>query len=100
VKELKSQFLPGPRHDDFGWAFIVTSEGVHQSCGKPRRALSAYCADHHALCHVPCGTIEEKRRLREVEALANAVGGRRSRDDVQPSRRFLRRLEHALRSFS
>ena len=48
----------------------------------------------------PPERIEENRRLREVEALANAVGGRRSRDDAEPSRRFLRRLENAMRSFS
>ena len=100
MREVESQLLPGPRHDDFGCAFIITGGGVHQSCGKPRRAPSPYCADHHAVCHVPSGTIEENRRLREVEALANAVGGRRSRDDAKPSRRFLRRLENAMRLFS
>ena len=102
MKDLTPQFLPGARSDVVGCAFIVVNEGVHQSCGKPRRSASPYCADHHALCHVPCGTHEEKRRLREVEALADAVGGRRSRerDGAEPSRRFLKRLEHALRPYS
>jgi hypothetical protein len=39
------------------------------------------------------------RRLREVEALANMVGGRRARDAGEPSRRFLKRLERAARDF-
>jgi hypothetical protein len=39
------------------------------------------------------------KRLLEVEALANAVGGRRARG-VEPTRRFLSRLEHAVRNFS
>jgi hypothetical protein len=34
-----------------------------------------------------------------VEALASAVGGRRSREDGAPSQRFLRRLERRSRSF-
>jgi hypothetical protein len=38
-------------------------------------------------------------RLREVEALANAVGGRRARDAGEPPGRFLRRLERAARDF-
>jgi hypothetical protein len=38
-------------------------------------------------------------RLREVEALANAVGGRRARDVSEPPGRFLKRLERAARDF-
>jgi hypothetical protein len=81
-------------------AYISGEKGDRRMCGAPRRLGSPYCPDHHVLCHVPCGTTEEIKRLREVEALANAVGGRRTRDAGGPSRRFLRRLENAVRGFS
>lgn len=89
-----------PAGADIGCAYIVDNQVEHEACGAPRRRASSYCARHHALCHVRCGTIAEKTRLREVEALANAVGGRRARDGGEPSFRFLRRLEHAVRDFS
>ncbi len=98
--ELMQDLLPGLRADDVGCAYIVAGEATYQSCGQPRQAASPNCPEHHALCHVPSGTAEEKKRLREVEALANAVGGRRARNIGAPSRRFLRRLEQALRPFS
>jgi hypothetical protein len=96
--------LPTPprfdhHRDDIGCAFILGDNGNRRNCGAVRRLGSPYCPNHHAICHVPCGTTEEIRRLREVEALANAVGGRRARDNGQPSQRFLRRLEQAVRGF-
>jgi hypothetical protein len=94
--------IPGSGHcdDDIGCAYLSGEDGARRNCGAPRRLGSPYCPDHHTLCHVPCGTREEIKHLREVEALANAVGGRRARDGGGPSRRFLRRLEHAVRGFS
>lgn len=83
-----------------GCAFIFGDNGSRRSCGQPRRSGSSYCVEHHALCHVTSGTGEEVRRLREVEALASAVGGRRSRDCGGPSRQFLRRLESVARDSS
>jgi hypothetical protein len=88
-----------------GCAYILDERGSSRicggpRCGAPRRPVSAYCPHHHALCHVATGSRAETDRLREVEALARVVGGRRGRDDDRPSRRFLRRLEHAVRDFS
>lgn len=86
--------------DDSNCAFIAGENGERRYCGARRRPGSPYCADHHVLCHVRCGTPEEIKRLREVEVLANAVGGRRTRHASGPSSRFLRRLEHIAGAFS
>ena len=93
--------------DDPGCAYILDECKARSTCGAPRktvspsrRAASPYCPEHHALCHAAYGSKAEADRLREVEALAKVVGGRRSRDDVVgPSRRFLKRLERAARGF-
>ena len=93
--------------DDPGCAYILDECGGRRNCGAPRKAVSAsqkaaspYCPEHHALCHAAYGSEAEADRLREVEALAKVVGGRRSRDAIGPSRRFLKRLEQAARGFS
>jgi hypothetical protein len=44
-----------------------------------------------------CGSEAETDRLREVEALATAVGGRRARQRAEPTRQFLKRLEQTVR---
>ncbi|HUC72711.1 MAG TPA: hypothetical protein VMS01_16090 [Stellaceae bacterium] len=99
MKELPIR-PPSEDHDgDSACAYILGENGDRRSCGAARRLGSPYCPDHHALCHVSCGTAEEIKRLREVEALANAVGGRRTRNGGGPSRRFLSRLEHTVRGF-
>src|SRR5271156_289248 len=57
--------LAGP-----GCAYILDDGDGRRFCdGVPRRG-SSYCQQHHAVCHVPSGTTEETRRLREVEELA------------------------------
>lgn len=89
------------RHDaDNGCAYLLEEGEGRRWCGARLRPGSSYCPAHHTLCHLACGTIEEALRLHEVEALARAVGGRRAADRGGPSRRFLRRLEHAARDFS
>ena len=85
--------------DDLGCAYVLDERDGRRICGAPRRGVSPYCPPHHALCHVSYGSAAEADRLREVEALAKVVGGRRSRDTVGPSRRFLKRLEQAARGF-
>jgi hypothetical protein len=77
-----------------GCAFILDDGG---SCGGGRKQNSSYCDHHHALCHIAEGSVRERRRLRETEALANAVGGRRGKPARIPPDRFLRRLENATR---
>jgi hypothetical protein len=83
-----------------GCAYLVEGQGGQEICGTPRQASSSYCPRHHSLCYIPCGTRAEARRLREVETLASAVGGRRARQRVAPSQQFLERLEQAVRDFS
>jgi hypothetical protein len=82
---------------DDGCAFILDEDGV---CGAARRAGSPYCAHHHAVCYVAGGSRREQRRLRETEALAAAVGGRRGQPSRVPPDRFLRRMENVARGFS
>src|SRR5579863_1262049 len=79
-----------PAPDDEGCAYILDGSGT---CGGPRRPKSPYCPRHHALCHVPEGSVGERRRLNEVEALASVVGGRNTRPVRLPADHVLRQLE-------
>ena len=79
-----------------GCAFIVEDSDSRRMCGVSRRPGSSYCAEHHALCHLAYGSAAEADRLREVEAIASAVAGRRSRNRHGPSSQFLRRLERTV----
>jgi hypothetical protein len=69
-------------------------------CNAPRQPGSAYCPGHHALCHLATGSAGERRHLREIEALAKAVGGRQGRVTRQPPPPLLRRLERTARAAS
>jgi hypothetical protein len=81
-----------------GCAYIVEASGSgRQTCGATRRLSSPYCPSHHSLCYLVGGSKAETDRLREVEALASAVGGRRARQRAQPTRQFLKRLEQVVR---
>jgi hypothetical protein len=84
---------------DGGCAYIVAESGSRRSCGATRRPSSSYCPHHHSLCYIVCGSKAETDRLREVEALASAVGGRRARLRAEPTRQFLKRLEQTVREF-
>lgn len=88
--------LDGDGSGEGGCAFI--GEGA-RPCGAPPQPRSAYCPDHHALCHLAGGTRAERRRLQEEEALARVVGGRRSRSGREPPERFLRRVERVTHDF-
>jgi hypothetical protein len=90
-----------------GCAYLLDECDGRRTCGAARKVVSPsgkkaspYCPEHHALCHVAYGSEAEAGRLREVEAIAKAVGGRRSHDTAGPSRRFLKRVEQAVRGFS
>ena len=85
--------------DDDGCSYVLDEADGRRTCGAPRRQASSYCQRHHAVCYISSGTNAEAVRLREVEALASAVGGRRTRRQAEPSRQFLKRLEQAVRSF-
>ena len=98
---MREIILPhGYEDDDLGCAYPINAPDGRRVCGAPCRTSSSYCPDHHALCYLACGSKAEARRLREVERLASTVGGRRARPGVAPSRRFLERLEQAVRDFS
>lgn len=89
--------------EEEGCAYLLATDKDAASaghCGAICRPGSSYCLRHHALCHLTRGSRAEKARLREVKALANMVGGRRARDGEGPPRRFLDRLEQAIREFS
>src|SRR4029077_19909082 len=104
-KETRMLGLMAPweiEEEDLGCAYLLNDGGLDRACGAPRRDSSRrdsspYCPAHHALCHVAYGSAAEADHLRRVEAIASVVGGRRSREDIGPSRRFLRRLERATR---
>ena len=83
--------------EDEGCAYPLDAGG---RCGAERQAGSSYCAHHHALCHLPEGSRRGRRKLRETEALATAVGGRQGRPARLPPAPLLRRLENTARRFS
>jgi hypothetical protein len=91
---------PSPDDGDAGsgCAFILDDGRSRRFCAEVRRRGSSYCPRHHTLCHVGCGTTAEAQRLREVEALARAVGGRRAASGTEPSRQFIKRLEQTVRN--
>jgi hypothetical protein len=98
MEALLRSSAPEDRHAGLGCAYILDDGDSRRFCGGVPHRGSSYCPQHHALCHVASGTVEEVRRLREVEELARVVGGRRGAEGVGPSRRFLKRLERALQS--
>lgn len=69
-------------------------------CNAPQRPGSAYCPLHHASCYLRSGSVAERRQLREIEALAEAVGGKRGPAGRRPPRSLLRRLDRIARAFS
>ena len=83
--------------EESGCTYLLDESDGRRTCGAPPKAASPYCPGHHSLCHAAYGSEAEADRLREVEAIAKVVGGRRSRGTAGPSRGFLRRLEEAAR---
>jgi hypothetical protein len=80
--------------EERGCAFIVgagTPPPVR--CGASRQAGSSYCPRHHALCHLPAGSAVERRKLRELEGLARAAGGRTGGHARHPPPAILRRFD-------
>ena len=69
-------------------------------CNAPRQPGSSYCPKHHARCHLAPGSSAEQDQLREIEALAGAVGGKQGRPATRPPLSLLRRLSRIERVFS
>lgn len=76
-----------------GCRFIVGINGTAQWCGKPGREDSSYCAEHHALCHVPVGSAAEAKEIRRIERMAKIVGGKAPVANAVLSDKFLRALD-------
>jgi hypothetical protein len=87
---------------DRGCAYILDPEerGGRRRCAAPRQRGSSYCSYHHARCHLVPGSAAEAARFREIELLAETVGGRRAPKATRPPARFLDRLEALSRNFS
>ena len=92
----------GDEEGDCGCAFVIegADDGPGGVCNAPREPGSAYCPRHHALCHLPKGSAAERRQLREIDALAAAVGGRQGREARDPPDPLLRRLDRIAQAFS
>lgn len=95
--------LPTESHteDEPGCAFIldvVDSSRSPRFCAAPRHPGSAYCPQHHAACYVASGSAAERLALREIEALAEAVGGKLGRAAPHPPPLLLRRLDRIARA--
>ena len=86
---------------DEGCAFVLDRESRTATgqtcCAAPRRPGSAYCPTHHALCYLPPESLAERRKLKEIEALAGAVGGKSGRPARRPPPRFLDRMDRVSR---
>jgi hypothetical protein len=99
-----SSAIPAPDPAELeGCAYVLGEATIHagatQRCGRPRRAGSSYCPEHHARCHLPAGSAAERRRLHRFETLALAVGGRCGRDARAPSLGSLSRIGRLSRIF-
>lgn len=100
-RERRTEFDPESEH---GCAFVLDNldPGATEArfCDAPRRPGSAYCPPHHADCHLANGSAAERQQFREIEALAEAVGGKRGRAAQHPPLAVLRRLERIARALS
>src|SRR5260370_41838279 len=97
MTKLHSYLAIADLEKDVGCAYIGDESGGRRACGATRRPSSSYCQHHHSLCHIICGSKAETDRLRDVEALACAVGGRRARQREVLMRQFPIRLQQTLR---
>jgi hypothetical protein len=59
-----------------GCRYII--DDTLQSCGGKRQPGSSYCPEHHALCHLPRHSSAERRQIRQINWISNAVGGRQA----------------------
>jgi hypothetical protein len=103
---LEAEALSIETDDDsaIGCAYMLENgaavlPGGVRFCDAALQPGSAYCARHHTLCHLRRGSAAEERQLREIEALATAVGGKQGRATPRPPPGLLRRLIEIERSF-
>lgn len=89
--------------EEGGCAFILEPAGPSAGarfCNAACRPGSPYCAGHHARCHLAVGSRAERMRLREIEALADAAGGRQAGAARRPPERLLRRFDRLAAALS
>lgn len=90
------------RPEEAGCAFVIEEAGANAErvtfCEARRQPGSAYCPLHHARCRLAGGSAGEQRQLREIEALAAAVGGKQGRSMRRPPAGLLRRLDRVTRA--
>jgi hypothetical protein len=107
-KRMHSKMMPtasGAAEGGGGCAFVLEEgRGSGASAGNPFcnancQAGSPYCPQHHRLCHLKSGSDAERRQLCEMEALAQAVGGRQGRPARSPPDGVLRHIERLERVF-
>jgi len=67
--------MPTPFGKD-GCRYLV-DDRWHQ-CGVKEQPGSSYCAEHHALCYLARNSVAEGRRLRLIDRIGDAVGGRQA----------------------
>lgn len=75
-----------------GCCYPVDDDDRLQQCGAELQLGSSYCAEHHALCYLPRNSPLEHSRLRTIERIGEAVGGRTARTRAITTS-FLRRVE-------
>jgi hypothetical protein len=82
---------------DDGCVFVIdddrSNKGPARFCNKPCLPGSVYCQQHHSLCCLPKGSPEARQKLREIAALAKAIGGRQGSDAREPPVALLDRLD-------
>jgi hypothetical protein len=87
---------------DGGCAFVLDVDtritAGRTFCAALCRPGSAYCHAHHAVCHLPSESLAERRKIKEIEALAEAVGGKSGRSARCPPPSFLQRMNRVSRA--
>jgi len=79
--------------EEDGCLYIIQN-GHAEPCGKRCRAGSSYCTKHHELTHFAIGSKAEAARIREINAIAKAIGARWGRGGILgPSPREIEAIE-------
>jgi hypothetical protein len=74
-----------------GCRYLVDDQ-CHQ-CGAKRQRGSSYCPEHHALCYLPVMSAAERRRLKQIDKIGAAVGGRLAAGAIQQLMLKVARIE-------
>jgi len=64
------------RFGGLGCRYLV-DDRLHQF-GAQEKHGSSYCPGHHALCYLPPDSLLERRRIRQIDRIGEAIGGRQA----------------------